>query len=152
MIVLNRIKYDRIPIFILEIQLRNELESMNLLTQQLTQWEETVESEITINQRISEKTKKDKMKLIEEKRQQDMFIYGLTTEVWRLESEMKEMEMQLRVKEAEKDKLGETIAQCNIDVEAFDTEYRCLLHAWNAVIVAITNRDKNYTMVKEELE
>lgn len=125
---------------------------MNLLAQQLTQWEENVESEITINQRVSEKTKKDKMKLMEEKRQQDMFIYALTTEVWRLESEMKEMEMQLRVKEAEKEKLGETIAQCNIDIEAFDTEYRCLLHAWNAVIVAITNRDKNFATVKEELE
>lgn len=125
---------------------------MNLLAQQLTQWEETVESEITINQRISEKTKKDKMKLMEEKRQQDMFIYALTTEVWRLESEIKDMEMQLRVKEAEKSKLGETIAQCNIDIEAFDTEYRCLLHAWNAVIVAITSRDKTYITVKQELE
>lgn len=125
---------------------------MNLLAQQLAQWEENVESEIIVNQRISEKTKKDKMKLVEEKRQQDMFIYALTTEIWRLESEVKDMEMQLRVKEAEKEKLGETIAQCNIDIEAFDTEYRCLLHAWNAVIIAIGNRDKNYTVVKEELE
>lgn len=138
--------------FFLEIQLRNEMESLNLLSHQLSQWEDNVESEIIINQRISEKTKKDKIKLIEEKRQQDMFIYALTTEVWRLEGEIKDMEMQIRVKEAEKDKLDETIAQCNTDIEAFDTEYRCLLHAWNAVIVAIGNRDKTFATVKQELE
>lgn len=125
---------------------------MNLLAHQLSHWEENVESEIIINQRISEKTKKDKMKLMEEKRQQDLFIYALTTEVWRLEGEIKDMEMQIRVKEAEKEKLDETIAQCNIDIEAFDTEYRCLLHAWNAVVVAIGNRDKSFATVKLELE
>lgn len=125
---------------------------MNLLEHQLNQWEENVESEIIINQRISEKTKKDKMKLMEEKRQQDMFLYALTTEVWRLEGEIKDMDMQIRVKEAEKEKLDEMITQCNIDIEAFDTEYRCLLQAWNAVILAINNRDKNYAIVKQELE
>lgn len=125
---------------------------MNLLAHQLSQWEDNVESEITINQRISEKTKKDKMKLMEEKRQQDMFIYTLTTEVWRLEGEIKDLEMQIRVKEVEKDKLDEIIAQCNIDIEAFDTEYRCLLQAWSAVIIAIGTRDKTYITVKHELE
>lgn len=132
--------------------MRNEVESMNLLAHQLTQWEEYVESEIIINQRISEKTKKDKIKLMNEKRQQDMFIYALTSEVWRLEGELKDMEMQMRVKMMEKDKLDEMISQCNIDIEAFDTEYRCLLHAWNTVIVAIGNRDKIYATVKNELE
>lgn len=135
-----------------EIQLRNEVEAVNFLLHQMGEWEDDVEGEMMVNQRIFEKTRKDKLKLAEEKRRQDLFVYSLTTEVWRLESEIEDIEMQLRVKEAEKDRLNETIAQCNIDIEAFDTEYRCLLHAWNSVIVAIGARDRGYANVKQELE
>lgn len=81
-----------------------------------------------------------------------MLVYRLMTEVWRLESERDTMDMQLRVKEKEREKLAEVIAQCNIDIEAFEAEYRCLLHSWNSVVVAISIRDKHYMMIKKELE
>lgn len=59
----------------LEIVLRNEVESMNLLVQQMVKWETDMESELTVNQRMSEKSKKEKLKLAEEKRAQVIFLF-----------------------------------------------------------------------------
>lgn len=53
-----------------EIQLRKEMDSVNLLVQQMSSWEGDIESELKVNQRMFERTKKDKTKLAEEKRQQ----------------------------------------------------------------------------------
>lgn len=53
-----------------EIELRKEIDSLNLLVQQMSSWEDDIESELKLNQRMFEKTKKDKAKLAEEKRQQ----------------------------------------------------------------------------------
>lgn len=51
-------------------ELRGELEATNLLVQQMTEWETRIESNITVNQRIAEKTRKDNTKLAVEKRRQ----------------------------------------------------------------------------------
>lgn len=134
------------------MDLQNEIESTNLLTHQMKQWEDYVESELMVNQRMSEKTRKDKIKLAEEKRAQDMHVYRLMTEIWKLESELETLDMQLRVKEDEREKFAEAVAQCNTDIEAFETEYRCLLHSWNSVVVAVGIRDKHYNQMKTELE
>lgn len=53
------------------------MESMNLLVQQMVQWETDIESELMVNQRISEKTKKDKLKLAERKREQVCFCFAM---------------------------------------------------------------------------
>lgn len=127
------------------------MDTVNLLVQQMTSWEQDVESELKVNQRIFEKTKKDKTKIAEEKRQQDMLVYKLMTEVWNLEAELETMLMQLRVKEEEREKLSETLAISNIDIEAAESEHRCLLHGWHSVIVAISSRDKHFNQVNQEL-
>ncbi|KAI4455962.1 coiled-coil domain-containing protein 40 [Holotrichia oblita] len=134
-----------------EIELRKEIDSLNLLVQQMSSWEGDIESELKLNQRMFEKTKKDKAKLAEEKRQQDMLVYKLMTEVWDLEAELETMLMQLRVKEEEREKLAETIAISNTDIEAAESEHRCLLHGWHSVIIAISNRDKHFNQVTQEL-
>lgn len=81
-----------------------------------------------------------------------MLVYKLMTEVWRLESERDTMDMQLRVQGKEREKLAEIAMQCNIDMEAFESEYRCLLHSWNSVVVTIGYRDKHFCTIKKELE
>lgn len=73
------------------------------------------------------------------------------TDVWDLEAELETMLMQLRVKEEEREKLAETIAISNTDIEAAESEHRCLLHGWHSVIIAISNRDKHFTHVNQEL-
>lgn len=51
-----------------EKELQNEIEAMNLLIKQITEWESKMESDIVINKRISEKTRKDHLRLAEEKK------------------------------------------------------------------------------------
>lgn len=51
------------------MELRSELESLNLLIYQMSQWESDIESDLLIHQRMSEKTRKDKIKLADGKRQ-----------------------------------------------------------------------------------
>lgn len=45
------------------------MEGLNLLLHQMKDWEQEVESELVISQKILEKSKKDKLKLSDEKRQ-----------------------------------------------------------------------------------
>lgn len=45
-----------------------ELQKLSALEKQMEKWGKDIESELTISQRISEKTVQDKNKLIEEKR------------------------------------------------------------------------------------
>ncbi|KRT83426.1 hypothetical protein AMK59_3719 [Oryctes borbonicus] len=134
-----------------EIELRKEMDSINLLMQQMSNWEADIESELKVNQRKFEKTKKDKMKLAEEKRNQDMLVYKLMTEIWDLEADLETILMQLRVKEEEREKLAETVVISNTDIEAAESEHRCLLHGWHSVIIAISSRDKHLSQVSQEL-
>ncbi|KAL3274206.1 hypothetical protein HHI36_015620 [Cryptolaemus montrouzieri] len=134
-----------------EKELRNEVESINLLLQQTAIWERDVESDITISKRMTEKTRKDQIKLMKDKRKQDVVLYRLQTEVWRLETELEVVDMKLEVKEREREELAQAVAEGNTSIEALDAEYRCLMHSWNSVVVAISNRDKVLNCVSQEL-
>lgn len=74
------------------------------------------------------------------------------TEVWKLESELETIEMQLKAKEKDREHYALIIAQSNTDIEALESEHRCLLHSWQSVIVAIENRDKHYSTVNQEYQ
>lgn len=80
-----------------------------------------------------------------------MMVYKLMTEVWGLEGDLETMLMQLRVKEEERERLADSVAVSNTDIEAAESEHRCLLHGWHSVIIAISNRDKHYNQVTQEL-
>ncbi|XP_049823494.1 coiled-coil domain-containing protein 40 isoform X2 [Aethina tumida] len=133
-------------------ELRGELEATNLLVQQMTEWETRIESNITVNQRIAEKTRKDNTKLAVEKRRQDAVIYKLMKEIWRLESELETMDMQLRVKESEREEMAEMVSQGNANIDVIQAEHRCLIHSWNSVVVAVGNRDKVLGCLRDEAE
>lgn len=51
------------------MQLRNEIKQMDLLLHQMTTWANEMESDLLVNQRMSEKTRKDKIKLADDKRE-----------------------------------------------------------------------------------
>lgn len=51
-----------------------------------------------MNQRIAEKTRKDNLKLSEEKRKQDGQIYKIMRAIWHLEIEVETMNMQIKLK------------------------------------------------------
>ncbi|CAH0563600.1 unnamed protein product [Brassicogethes aeneus] len=131
-------------------ELRTEVEATNLLIHQMSEWENKIESNITVNQRIAEKTRKQNTLLAKEKVKQDAIIYKVMKEIWRLESDLETMDMQLRVKETEREEMALTVAQGNTNIEAIQAEHRCLMHSWNSVVVAVGNRDKVLNCLREE--
>ncbi|KAJ8953759.1 hypothetical protein NQ318_015415 [Aromia moschata] len=132
-------------------ELQSEIEGVNLLVQQMTDWENKLESNISLNQRIAEKTRKENLQLSEEKRIQDMVIHKLMTEIWKLEAELETMAVQIKVKSAEMEELEQSIALGNTNIEALQAEYRCLMHSWNSVVVTITNRSKTLDCLNSEV-
>lgn len=134
-----------------EREIQREIESVNYLIKQMTQWEKKIESHISLNRRIAEKSRKDMIKQGQEKRQQDILIYKLLNEIWKLEAELESLNSQIKVKEKEMEELEQSTAVGNTNVEALQSEYRCLMHAWNSVVVAISSRDKSLECINEEL-
>ncbi|KAF5290868.1 hypothetical protein FQR65_LT11507 [Abscondita terminalis] len=134
-----------------ELHLQTEVESLNLMLNQMTSWENEMESDLTVKQRVYEKTQKERRRLVTEKRELDAFVYKLMTDTWRLEEELNTMDMQIRAKEEEREALAEAVVTSNIDLETIATEHRCLMHSWNSLVVAISLRDKSYTVSKDEL-
>ncbi|XP_066257317.1 coiled-coil domain-containing protein 40 [Euwallacea similis] len=132
------------------LELQNEISSVNLLINQVSQWESRIKSNIAVNQRITEKTRKDNLKLSEEKRQQDAQIYKIMRLIWNLEAEVETMNMQIKLKETEREELEQTVALGNINLEALQAEYRCLMHSWNSVVVAIGSRDRIVQCLRTE--
>lgn len=74
------------------------------------------------------------------------------SENFRLETDLETLDMQLRAKELEREDLAERVAVSNIDVDTINAEYRCLLHSWNSIVVAISGRDKQFTNSKDQIE
>ncbi|CAG9768078.1 unnamed protein product [Ceutorhynchus assimilis] len=126
----------------LNLDLQNEISSVNLLISQISEWETKIESELTVNQRIAAKARKDNLKFSEEKRKQDVRIYNLMRTIWKLQAEIDTMNMQLKLKETEREELEQTVALGNTNLEALQAEQRCLMHSWSSVVVAIGNRDR----------
>ncbi|XP_066154408.1 coiled-coil domain-containing protein 40-like [Euwallacea fornicatus] len=133
-----------------KLELQNEINSVNLLINQVSQWESRIESNITVNQRIAEKTRKDNLRLSEEKRQQDAQIYKIMHLIWNLEAEVETINMQIILKETEREELKQTVALGNTNLEALQAEYRCLIHSWNSVVVAIGSRDRIIQCLRTE--
>ncbi|CAG2054822.1 unnamed protein product [Timema podura] len=135
-----------------EEELRSELESLMLLEKQFSDWEKDMESDLTVSQRISEKTKVDKKQLADDKRRQDIFLLKLMTEVSNLSSQNSLLDTQFQVKDCERATIGQTVADANADLQALGQEQHRLLQSWNGVVINIKQRDRVYEGVQKELE
>ena len=82
---------------------------------------------------------------------QDGLIYRLMNRIWQLEQELERMDVQIKVKEEEREEMAQTVALGNTNIDAMAAEYRCLMHSWNSVIIAIGNRDKVLACLNKEV-
>lgn len=131
-------------------ELETEIESVNYLNSQMSEWEKRTESHIFVNKRIAMKTRKDYNIMFQEKKKQDMLIFNLTTAVWKLESQIETLTQENKIREKEVEELEQAVAVGNTNIEALQTEIRCLMHSWNSVVVAVSNRDKGLECLNEE--
>ncbi|XP_069697466.1 coiled-coil domain-containing protein 40 isoform X2 [Periplaneta americana] len=142
-----------------EEELHAELESLICLERQFSDWEKEMESELAVSERISEKTKVDKKKLTEEMHKKDIFILKLMTEVANLEARLITLDGQFQLKEVEREKVGQALADANADLDVLNKEQHRLVQSWNSVVVSIQQRDKvnnkitnDYKKVQEEYQ
>lgn len=125
-----------------EKKLLQSVESLDTLQQQFSKWESELAGNLTISQRISEKDAAVERELLYQKQQKDFVLYKLEDEVWKLQSEIKDHDEQLQIKDQEKIALSQTIADANADLEGLEKEHKTLYSAWNSVLNLISQRDK----------
>ncbi|XP_014210588.1 coiled-coil domain-containing protein 40, partial [Copidosoma floridanum] len=127
---------------LVEKQLGQTIESIEALQQQFSKWEDELRNNLTISQRISEKDDALERELVQRKQQRDYVLFKLEDEVWRLQAEIKDMDDQLQIKDAEKASLRQTIADVSADLDGLKKEHKTLYNAWNVVLHLINKQDQ----------
>ncbi|EEB12818.1 conserved hypothetical protein [Pediculus humanus corporis] len=135
-----------------EMVLAQEFKKLSTIEKQMEEWEKEMESELTISQRISEKTAADKIKLVDEKRKMDMYLLKLMLSVSHFETELKEVSGEIDLKLEEKDSLSQTLADSSADLHALMSEQSRLTSAWNSVAIAIKQKNNIYLELMKELK
>uniref|UniRef100_A0A1B6C4I5 Coiled-coil domain-containing protein 40 n=1 Tax=Clastoptera arizonana TaxID=38151 RepID=A0A1B6C4I5_9HEMI len=131
--------------------LQLEKESLAATTNQLSELEEKLNSEITISQMVSDKNKADKKHMSLEKLKQDMLLVRLTSEVLRLSSMFNELEKNIKDKQSYLQTIIQAVSDGSFDLETLESENKRLTQVWKVVIFRIQQRDKAYVDLKAEL-
>ncbi|XP_039754155.1 coiled-coil domain-containing protein 40 [Pararge aegeria] len=135
---------------ITEREASEELEALTTLCRQLEAWREETESDLTVNQRMSDKMRIEKKALADDKRQLDTIIYGLSNEVWKLESKLEMFQKQLEIKNVEMEKVNDKVTAYGAELEDLELEKKRLVSLWNSVLVNIQQRDRGYNAVRDD--
>lgn len=72
------------------------------------------------------------------------------TEVENLQAKNRNLSGLLKLKELEKNKVGQSVADTNADLETLDREQHRLMQSWSSVIISIQQRDKIYMSVMQD--
>lgn len=135
-----------------EESLTYELEQLTALQTRFSEWQTELENSLAISKQVSKKDKIIQQELIAQKQQKDCIIFKLMEEVWRIKTEIANLDMQLQLKNQEKIETSQTIADVNTDLEALHKQHANLCNAWNSVVLNITKRNKVYEQLNTERE
>lgn len=81
-----------------------------------------------------------------------MHIYNLMTDIWKCETEIEQLDVQLRVQEAKKEELETASQDANSNLEALHSQQNSLLKAWNNVLFNLKQRDNQYQEAMETVK
>uniref|UniRef100_A0A182NF00 Coiled-coil domain-containing protein 40 n=1 Tax=Anopheles dirus TaxID=7168 RepID=A0A182NF00_9DIPT len=129
-----------------------ELENLTVLESEFAKWAQEINDEIAVAKRVASKDAKDKLAAAEEKRQVDLLVLNLDTEVKRKAHELEAIEDEIRGQDEKRETISRSLADANSDLEALQHEHKRVSQAWGEVIVAIQQRDRVLVKTKEELE
>ncbi|XP_063618256.1 coiled-coil domain-containing protein 40 [Cydia splendana] len=135
---------------IAEREAMEEMEALTSLCRQLEAWRGETESELTVKQRMSDKMRAEKKTMADEKRQLDMVIYGLSNEVWKLESKLEMFKKQFEIKNNEMEIINDRVTAYSTELEDLELDKRRLVALWNSVLVNISQRDKVFDSVRDD--
>lgn len=129
-----------------------ELEQLTTLQGKFSEWQTELENSLTISKQVSKKDRIIQQELITQKQQKDCIIFKLMEEVWRIKTEIADLDMQLQLKNKEKIETSQMIADVNTDLEALHKKHANLCNTWNSVVLNITKRNKVYEQLNTECE
>lgn len=135
-----------------EESLVRELQHFGVLQAQFSEWQKELENSLAISKLVSKKDKAIQRDLIAQKQQKDCIIYKLMEEVWRIKTEIANLDTQLQLKNKEKIEINQMIADVNADLEALHKQHMNLCNAWNSVVLNISKRNKVYEQLNTERE
>lgn len=135
-----------------EENLAHELEQLTVLQAQFSEWQTELENSLAVSKQVSRKDKTIQRDLIAQKQQKDFIIFRLMEEIWKIKTEIANLDMQLQLKNKEKIEISQMIADVNADLEALHKQHKNLCDAWNSVVLNITQRNKVYEQLNTERE
>ncbi|CAG9093500.1 unnamed protein product [Plutella xylostella] len=133
-----------------EREATQELDALTNLCRQLEQWRQETEAALAVSHNMSDKMKKEKRALADEKRQLDIIIFGLNSEIWKLESKLDMFTKQFEIKNNEMNNVNDKVAMYAAELEDLELEQRRLVSLWSCVLVNIRQRDKAFDSVKDD--
>ncbi|GLV44617.1 Synaptogyrin [Carabus blaptoides fortunei] len=135
-----------------EFDVINDIDAHNFMLQNITKWDEKIQSQLHVKQRLTDISKLNRKGYSKDKRNLDFYIYKLMTEVFRLEKSNENMTLQFQTKLKEREELGRAIAQMNADIESLEYEHKHLINSWKNVLVGIGYQDKEQRLIIKDLE
>ncbi|XP_050082401.1 coiled-coil domain-containing protein 40 [Anopheles aquasalis] len=129
-----------------------ELENLTVLESEFAKWAQEIKDEIAVAKRVASKDAKDRLIAAEEKRQVDLLVLNLDSEVKRKEQELEAIDEQIKEQDEQRETISRSLADANSDLEALQHEHKRLFQAWGEVIVAIQQRDRVLAKTKEDLD
>lgn len=133
-----------------EENLMHELEQLTFLQAQFSEWLIELESSLAISKQVSKKDRTIQRDLIAQKQQKDCIIFKLMEEVWKIKTEIANLDIQLQLKNKEKIEISQMIADVNADLDVLHRQHVNLCNAWNSVVLNITKRNKVYEQLNIE--
>lgn len=135
-----------------EESFKRELEQLTDLQAQFSKWEAELKSNLAISKQVSKKDKAHQRELIAQKQQKDCIIFKLMEEVWKMKTEIANLDVQVQLKNKEKIETAQMITDVNADLEALHKQHTNLCHTWNSVVLNIAKRNKVYEELSAERE
>jgi hypothetical protein len=81
---------------------------------------------------------------------QDVFILKLMTEIANLEARLVTLDGQFNLKELERNKVSQSVADANADLEALNRDQYQLVQSWNSVVISIQQSEAAYINVMQD--
>lgn len=129
-----------------------ELTQVTGLELNMKKWTKDMEEEVIAAKRTVSKDKQNHLNHVQKKKQMDILLYKLESEVKTKEQELDSIEGQLQEQNEYLEVLSQSLADANADLESLQREHKQLTNAYNEVLIQIQIRDKSIYKTKEELK
>lgn len=133
-----------------EQKLIKELTNLSSLQAQFAQWEAEIKNDLINTHGMSKRDAAAQRELIKDKQERDYLMFKMTQETWKLESEIATLQEQLEMKREEIRNGKQCATDSNADLETLNKDRKCLLQAWNSVLILIAQRDKVTEQLNQE--